>query len=77
MPSPSQRLCRNSGSSVAKVRCVEMFGPTRRLANLSVPNKMSLMPSCPKIALLWNLVNFVSTVGNLFVLRPLDCLFLP
>ena len=31
MPGASQRRCRNSGSSSAKLKCAEMFGPTRRL----------------------------------------------
>jgi hypothetical protein len=77
MQSPSQRLCRNSGSSVAKVTCAEMFRPRRRLVNSSGSQQNVANAERPKSALLWSLVNFVSTVGNLFVLRPLDCSFLP
>jgi hypothetical protein len=73
MPSPSQRLCRNSGSSAAKVRCAEIFRPTRRSANSSRSQQNVADAERPKAR---NFVNFVSTVGNLFVLRPLDCSFL-
>lgn len=81
MPSPSQRLCRNSGSCAAKVRCAEIFRPTRRevQANTKIGKFVRSQQNVadaerPKAR---NSVNFVSTVGNLFVLRPLDCSFLP
>ena len=72
MPSPSQRLCRNSGSSAAKVRCADMVRAKTKIGKFVRVTTNVAVAERPKAR---NCVIFVSTVGNLFVLRPLIARF--